>query len=238
MIHLNNILKRKKNGKERYAKYLDEQKRLRERHSQYSFDTLVSSKTVFEDNASVASGDIRDSFIGRGSYMRHNVNLPNCYIGRFCSIASNVFCVISNHPIDRVSTYPGFYRTPYDFLLHFDDENEGPKYKHTDDGFNVHVGNDVWIGENVRIMSGTKIGDGAIVGTGAVVTKDVPPYAIVGGVPAKIIRFRFPKDEIDFLLKTKWWDWPIDKIKAYSKHFSTPSDLKAALTRTSDIITK
>ena len=74
------------------------------------------------------------------------------------------------------------------------------------------IGNDVWIGYEAVILAGVTIGDGAIIGTRAVVTKDVPPYTIVGGVPAKVIRKRFSDDVISALLKTKWWDWPADKI--------------------------
>ena len=87
------------------------------------------------------------------------------------------------------------------------------------DGRYAKIGNDVWIGEDVKIIGGVTIGDGAIVATGATVTKDVPPYAIVGGVPAKVIRYRFDMPTIDFLLKDKWWDKPVDWIKSYAQEF-------------------
>jgi acetyltransferase-like isoleucine patch superfamily enzyme len=85
--------------------------------------------------------------------------------------------------------------------------------KHSISKGDIHIGSDCWIGERTIIMSGVTIGDGAVVGAGAVVTKDVPPFAIVGGVPAKIIKYRFSAEKIAFLLKEKWWDWDDEKIK-------------------------
>lgn len=81
------------------------------------------------------------------------------------------------------------------------------------------IGNDVWIGKNATIIAGVNIGDGAVIGAGAVVTKDVPPYAIVAGVPARIIRYRYSPDEIIALLRIKWWQWSDEKIKKYQKDF-------------------
>ena len=77
----------------------------------------------------------------------------------------------------------------------------------------IFIGNDVWIGYEAVVLAGVTIGDGAVIGARAVVTKDVPPYAVVGGVPARLIRRRFPDDTISALLALKWWDWPADKIK-------------------------
>ena len=83
------------------------------------------------------------------------------------------------------------------------------------------IGNDVWIGYETVILSGVTIGDGAIIGSRAVVTKDVPPYTIVGGVPAKTIRKRFSDDDIEALQKMKWWDWPIEQIQAHISEIQT-----------------
>lgn len=85
----------------------------------------------------------------------------------------------------------------------------------------IVIGNDVWIGYDAIIMPGVKIGDGAIIGTRAIVTNDVPPYTIVGGIPAKVIKKRFSDDIILKLLKIKWWDWPNEKIKANIKHIQS-----------------
>lgn len=87
----------------------------------------------------------------------------------------------------------------------------------------VLIGNDVWIGANVVILPGVKVGDGAILAAGAVITKDVEPYTVVGGVPAKIIRKRFDNDMIEMFLKIKWWDWPIEKIEENIELFYQPN---------------
>lgn len=124
-------------------------------------------------------------------------------IGKFCSIAADVkFFLGGNHRVDWVTTYP--------FSVIFKDGSftDGHPISKGD----IIVGNDVWIGEGAAIMSGVKIGSGAVVAAGSVVTKDVPPFAIVGGNPANLIKFRFDDDKIGELLKISWWDWPLDKI--------------------------
>jgi acetyltransferase-like isoleucine patch superfamily enzyme len=124
-------------------------------------------------------------------------------IGKFCSIAENVTIFIGGyHRTDFISTYP--------FHAAFNDVQVMDNLVH---GFHTVIGNDVWIGADVIIMAGVTIGDGAIIATGAVVTKDVEPYAIVGGNPAKLIKKRFEEDQITQLLEIKWWNWPLDRIK-------------------------
>ena len=132
----------------------------------------------------------------------------NVTVGRYCSIAKHADIGLSNHPVTWLSTTPRQY-FPNHFL--WNDRVDGRvstvpwpyEFKH------VEIGNDVWIGDRTVIMSGVKIGDGAIVASGAVVTKDVPPYAIVGGVPAKVIKYRFDEETIKELLKLKWWNYDI-----------------------------
>jgi virginiamycin A acetyltransferase len=127
-------------------------------------------------------------------------------IGKFCMIASNVTFIMNgaNHLTDAITTYPFAI-----FGNAWANAMEGKTYPSKG---NIVVGNDVWIGYNATIMAGVTIGDGAIIGTNSVVTKDVEPYEIVGGNPAKLIKKRFYDDEIKDLLEIKWWDWEIEKI--------------------------
>lgn len=124
-------------------------------------------------------------------------------IGKFCSIADNLqFIVRGAHMIDWVTTYPFQPMWGMDVPLH-----SLPPHSP------IIIGNDVWVAENVKIKQGVKVGDGAVLATECFVTKDVPPYAVVGGNPAKIIRYRFTEKQIEELLKIKWWDWEDSKIR-------------------------
>ncbi|MBA2852439.1 chloramphenicol O-acetyltransferase type B [Methanococcus maripaludis] len=132
-------------------------------------------------------------------------------IGKFCSIASGIKFVMGGnqgHRYNWISTYPLtlISETPEDLKC----ENAKGYLKKGD----TIIENDVWIGANVTIMPGVKIGSGAVIATGSIVTKEVPPYTIVGGNPAKIIKKRFSDEKIELLLKIKWWNWPIEKIKS------------------------
>lgn len=136
------------------------------------------------------------------------INHDKLKIGKFCSIAcgAKFLFTSANHTMKSLSTYP--------FPIFF--EAWGLDVRDItsawDNKGDIVIGNDVWIGYEAVIMAGVTIGDGAIIGTRAVVTKDVPPYTIVGGVPARQIRKRFSEDMIAYLLDLKWWDWPIEKI--------------------------
>lgn len=139
------------------------------------------------------------------------INHDKLIIGKFCSIACGAKFLFNsaNHTSKSLSTYP--------FPIFFEEWELDVQNITTawDNKGDIVIGNDVWIGYESVIMSGVTIGDGAIIGTRAVVTKDVPPYTIVGGVPAKHIRKRFTDDDIAALLKMKWWDWPIERIQAH-----------------------
>jgi virginiamycin A acetyltransferase len=126
-------------------------------------------------------------------------------IGKFCAIASNVKFIMNgaNHPLNYFTTYP--------FAIFGEGWENTMSVEGTSKGDTI-IGNDVWLGYNALILPGVKIGDGAIIGANSVVTKDVEPYTIVGGNPAKLIRKRFTDDVINLLLKLKWWDWSIEKI--------------------------
>jgi virginiamycin A acetyltransferase len=127
-------------------------------------------------------------------------------IGKFCMIASGVSFIMNgaNHLSDSISAYP--------FAIFGQDWKEAMNGKSYPTKGDTIIGNDVWIGHNVTIMPGIHIGDGAIIATNATVTKDVEPYAIVGGNPASLIRKRFPELQIQMLLDIQWWNWPIEKI--------------------------
>lgn len=126
-------------------------------------------------------------------------------IGKFCSIADGVLIVFGGqHHHDYISQY-AFNRVVQEY---FDN------YKYSDKPTEpVIIGNDVWIGRNVTILQGVTIGDGAVLGTNTVVAKDIPPYAIVVGNPARIIKYRFTHNQIEALQRIQWWNWPADKIK-------------------------
>ncbi len=127
-------------------------------------------------------------------------------IGSFCSIGDNVEIFIGgNHRVDWITTYPFGHIHEEEFPHH----GEG----HPASNGDVVIGNDVWLGSGCTIMSGVTIGDGAVVAAKSVVTKDVPPYAIVGGNPAKVIRLRFTLSQIERLLKKPWWELPDERIK-------------------------
>ena len=125
-------------------------------------------------------------------------------IGKFCQLATGVRFIMNggNHTMDGVSTYP--------FKVF--GKSWGTAAINVVSKGDTVIGNDVWIGNSVTMMQGIHIGDGAIIGTNSLVTKDVEPYSIVGGNPAKLIRKRFDEETINFLVQLAWWDWPMDKI--------------------------
>ena len=149
------------------------------------------------------------------------INHDKLKIGKFCSIACGAKFLFNsaNHTVKSLSTYP--------FPIFFEEWGLDVKdiTSAWDNKGDIVIGNDVWIGYEAVIMSGVTIGDGAIIGTRAVVTNDVPPYTIVGGVPAKQIRKRFPEEIISELLKLKWWDWTFKKI-SQNMEFIKNGDLK------------
>lgn len=146
----------------------------------------------------------------------------NVTIGKFCSLAEGLLLDCGyGHDISNVSTYP----------FHAWEKNNGKAKNNIVYKGDIVIGNDVWIGENVTIMSGVTIGDGAVIGTKSLVTKNVEPYSVVGGVPVKLLKYRFSKETIDLLLKIKWWEWPDEKIKD-NLELLTSNDLDRFLTLT------
>jgi acetyltransferase-like isoleucine patch superfamily enzyme len=135
-------------------------------------------------------------------------------IGRFCSIAGDVTIFAGgNHRPDWVTTYP--LRIKLSLPRAWQDGVPATKG-------DIVIGSDVWIGQGVTILSGVQIGDGAVIGARAVVSKAVPPYAIVAGNPAKVVKMRFAKRQVDDLLRIRWWDWPVERILPYVDLLSSP----------------
>lgn len=151
--------------------------------------------------------------IGKGSYIAVNSIISSTEIGRFCSIGPNLVCGYGIHPTNGISTSPAFYSNIKQNGMSFVAENKIQERKL------IKIGNDVFIGMNVSILDGVTIGDGAVIAAGAVVNKDVEPYSIVGGVPAKHIKYRFGKEQIESLLKIQWWNWDDEKLQGVEKNF-------------------
>ena len=141
--------------------------------------------------------------IGDYSYVSGQCEISNAEIGKFCSIASGTRIGLGIHPVDLVSTHPVFY-SEHDNWPHF----RRAKDHEVTEYLPVRIGNDVWIGVNAVIRDGVTIGDGAVIGAGAVVTRDVPPYAVVGGVPARVMKYRFSPELVSKLLAVRWWELP------------------------------
>lgn len=152
--------------------------------------------------------------MGKYSYMGFYNSVCDTTIGSFCSIAS--YCAIGGgrHPMNAVSTSPVFYAGRNSIGKNFssipEEKNQG-----------VEIGNDVWIGEAAFINDGLKIGTGAVIGAHSVVTKDVPPYAIVAGAPARILRYRFDEETIQRLLESKWWEWSDERLSRVADCFGS-----------------
>lgn len=159
--------------------------------------------------------------VGRYTYGVKNLTInqwgegAKLEIGAFCSIASGTILLGGNHRTDWITTFP--------FGHIFADELGGQDIVgHPATRGDVIIGNDVWIGQHVTILSGVTVGTGAVIGANAVVTKDVGPYEIVGGNPAKLLRKRFSDDIVERLLKLKWWDLPLEDIRQIAAKLSQP----------------
>jgi acetyltransferase-like isoleucine patch superfamily enzyme len=184
-------------------------------HVTFGADAVAVGECHFDEGVLIQAGSVvRDASIGRFSYIGTDCRIRSCRIGAFCSIAPNVRIVLGRHPAENyVSTYPSFFSRASSVCVDFG----------VADDFEVHkpvtIGHDVWIGADAMIMDGVTVGNGAIVGAGAIVTKDVPPFAIALGVPARVLRKRFPDDQIEFLERLAWWDKDLEWIRAHALLF-------------------
>lgn len=201
-------------------------------NSRVSHFAKQNKNTVLEGHNYVGRwSSVRNTTLGFASYVGAHTALNKACVGKFCSIGSNVAVLDGTHPTSGfASTHPAFYAKQNSSALSYVSENKFREFPTTDaQNHAVVIGNDVWIGNDVRLVGGVKIGDGAVVGACALVTHDVEPYSIVGGVPAKVIKMRFPADIVQKLLKTSWWNRDESWIRAHAEDFDDVEKLLSAL---------
>ena len=178
-----------------------------------SFRALVTSDSVISRKARINRHvKVFRSVVGDYSYISRRTSLVCTSVGKFCSIAGSCMIGAGTHTMRNMSTSPIFTErknaTGYSWTQKSTENPYSDK---------IEIGNDVWIGARVMIVGNVKVGNGAVVAAGAVVTKDVPPYAVVGGIPAKVIKYRFEPQIIESLERLKWWEWSEEVLK---KHIS------------------
>ncbi len=176
------------------------------------YDTKFGNHVFLGENVSLFDSSIDDY-----SYVNSNSIIKNTTIGKFCSIGPNVQIILGKHPSTFVSSHPMFYANNKPFKT-FSDKTYIEEYDY------ATIGHDVWIGEGVLIPSGITIGNGAIITARSVVTKDVEPYSIVGGVPAKHIKYRFENEIVKIINDSEWWDWDIEILRKNYKLFHNPHE--------------
>jgi acetyltransferase-like isoleucine patch superfamily enzyme len=183
-----------------------------------SLDSTLGAKVRILDECRIYNCDI-----GRYTYLGSSCHFERTEIGAFTSIGSQVICGRGTHPLNFISTYPGFYT----------DKAQGAEFLGASQTFldapRTFIGSDVWIGDRAIIIGGIEVGHGAVIAAGAVVTRDVPAFAIVGGVPAKVIKYRFPESLIRDIVASKWWDASVDQIRAAAKFSDKPEIFIASI---------
>ncbi len=171
------------------------------------FKSTIKGPLFLNKNSQVGPDVTTGKYFG----MNESCFIARATAGAFCAIGARTSINPFNHPIDWLSTNEFQYHPKsFDWV---DEYNQIERLERTPDMFkHVTIGNDVWTGHNVNVMAGVNVGDGAIIAAGSIVTKDVPPYAIVAGVPASVKRYRFPEKTVERLLRVKWWDLELSQL--------------------------
>ncbi len=186
---------------------------------QSSIFSFADSESSFDGFNNLTFGTVvKNTSVGKYTYIA-GARIQSTRLGRFCSIGPRSrIGGLGRHPTEWISTHPIFFSTLKQANISFCERD------FFDECGEVSIGNDVWIGANAFVLDGISIGDGAIVAAGAVVTKDVEPYSIVGGVPARLIRYRFTQTQIKSLQEMAWWNWPEDLLRKNAVLFRKPVD--------------
>lgn len=180
-------------------------------NSRVSLFAIISSNVKLDKTTYIYRGvKAKSAEMGAYTYVAANTEIENAIIGKYCSIADHCRIGMSGHSLQYVSTSPIFTQTVNALQSRWIEKDV---FKNKNEDERTYIGNDVWIGSHVLVNGGVHVGDGAVLAAGAVVTKDVPPYAVVGGVPAKIIKYRFPEPIIEKLQEIQWWNLPEDFLK-------------------------
>jgi acetyltransferase-like isoleucine patch superfamily enzyme len=199
---------------------------IRERNAMLNMRTILAGRNRLCEGA-----DVRSTALGRASYVGVDSVLPRCEIGSWCSIGPRVRLIVGDHPSRGfVSSHPAFFSSRAQAGFTFVTADRYTEFRYADSARQLFaiIGHDVWIGDGARILAGVTIGTGAIVAAGALVARDVAPYTVVGGVPARVLRRRFDDQTAECLLQSRWWEKSDDWLREHADLFGDARLLLAA----------